>query len=142
VYANGIEMEDVRQPGGCVFYGENGKLHIDREKLTSEPESIATDPIGEKEVHLRRPAAHGAANAAESPGHHRDWIDCMRSRKHPICDVEIGARSAAVCHLGNLAYWHHRELVWDPARWRFVNDAHADTWLDRPRREPWQLPRI
>ena len=47
-----------------------------------------------------------------------------------------------VCHLGNLAYWHHRELHWDPKDWQFVGDAEANTWLDRDRRDPWQLPEI
>lgn len=131
IYSNGIEMEHVKSPDGCVFYGANGKLHITRERLTSEPESIVKEPLGANEVHL-----------FESPGHHRNWIDCIRSRKRPICDVEIGARSATVCHLGNLAYWNHWTLNWDPAQWRFVDDAEANTWLDRPRRDPWQLPKV
>lgn len=131
IYANGIEMEHVRDPGGCMFHGEKGKLHIDREKLASEPEEIVKEPIGAEEVHLY-----------ESPGHHRDWIDCIRSRKQPLCTVEIGARSAAICELGNLAYWYHRELRWDPQKWRFVGDPTADEWLDRPRRDPWRIPTI
>jgi Oxidoreductase family, C-terminal alpha/beta domain len=56
--------------------------------------------------------------------------------------VEIGARSVTVCHLGNLAYWNHRKLRWNPAEWRFVDDAEANKWLDRERRDPWQLPRV
>lgn len=130
IYANGVEMEHVKGPGGCVFYGEKGRLHIDREKLTSEPKSIIEEPLGKDEVHLY-----------ESPGHHRDWINCIKSRKRPICDVEIGARSATVCHLGNLGYWYGRELHWDPKAWKFVGDDEANTWLDRPRRDPWQLPK-
>jgi len=132
IYANGVEMEHVKKPGGCVFYGDNGKLHVDRyDKLISKPADIAKEPIGKDEVHLY-----------ESPGHHRDWIDCIKSRKRPICDVEIGARSATVCHLGNLAYWYGRTLNWDPKKWQFVDDAEANGWLDRTRRDPWQLPKI
>ena len=78
----------------------------------------------------------------KSPGHQRDWLDCIRSRKRPICDVEIGARSVTVCHLGNLAYWNHRKLHWDPKHWQFVDDAEANKWLDRERRDPWKLPSI
>lgn len=130
VYANGIEMEHVKNPGGCVFHGERGWLHIDRETLASEPESIAQEPIGKDEVHLY-----------ESPGHHRDWINCIRSRKRPLCDVEIGARSATICHLANLAYEHHRAFDWNPQKWRFVNDKQADQWLDQPRRDAWPLPK-
>ena len=37
-------------------------------------------------------------------GHHRNWLDCIRSRNRPLADVEIGARSVAITILGNLAY--------------------------------------
>jgi predicted dehydrogenase len=128
VYANGVEMFHGG-PGGCVFEGTSGKLHIDRGVLKSEPESIVKEPLGPNEVHLFR-----------SPGHHRNWLDCIRSRQRPIADVEIGARTITIVHLGNLAYWYRRKLRWDPQSWRFVGDDEANTWLDRPRRDPWQLP--
>jgi hypothetical protein len=44
-----------------------------------------------------------------------------------------------VCHLGNLAYWHHRHLRWDPVKEQFVGDAEANQWLDRPKRGPWKV---
>jgi hypothetical protein len=47
-----------------------------------------------------------------------------------------------VCHLGNLAYWNHRKLRWDPKAWQFVDDAEANQWRDRERRDPWQLPKV
>jgi len=127
VYADGVEMFHGG-PSGCTFEGTAGKLYIERGRLTGEPEGIVKEPLGEKEVHLYK-----------SPGHHRDWLDCIRSRKLPICDVEIGARSVTVCHLGNLAYWYRRRLKWDPQNWRFVGDDEANTWLDRARRAPWQV---
>ncbi len=130
VYANGVEMYHGG-PGGCVFVGTEGRLRIDRGHLSSEPESIVKEPLGEDEVHLYN-----------SPGHHRDWIDCIRSRKRPVADVEIGARSVTVVHLGNLAYWHGRKLRWDPKNWKFLDDDEANTWLDCPRRDPWQLPEV
>ena len=88
-------------------------------------------PLEEKDAHLP-----SAAN------HYQDWLDCIRSRQRCICDVEVGARSVTVCHLGNLAYWNHRKLRWDPKEWRFVNDAEADNWLDRERRAGYQLPKV
>ena len=75
-----------------------------------------------------------------SPGPPRgNWLDCIRTRQRPICDVEIGCRSVTVCHLGNLAYWLKRPLRWDPAKEEFVGDAEANRWLDRPKREPWTI---
>jgi len=131
IYANGIEMIHGG-PGGCVFTGTAGTMRIDRGVLTSTPESIVKEPLGEKDVHLY-----------VSPGHHRDWINCIRSRKRPIADVEIGARSVAITILGNLAYWNRRRLKWDPQKWEFVGDAEANgKWLDRERRDSWRLPAV
>jgi len=58
----------------------------------------------------------------------------------PVADVEAGARTVTIVHLGNLAYWNHRKLKWDPQYWQFVGGREADAWMDRPRRDPWQLP--
>jgi predicted dehydrogenase len=130
VYANGVVMTHGG-PGGCVFVGSAGKLRIDRGHLSSEPESIVKEPLGEKDVHLFR-----------SPGHHRNWVDCIRSRQRPVADVEIGARTVTVVHLGNLAYWYRRKLRWDPKKWEFVGDEEANRWRDCERRDPWQLPGV
>src|SRR5688500_10458263 len=122
VYADGVVVTHGG-PGGCVFTGTAGTLRIDRGHLSSEPGEIVKEPLGEKDVHL-----------PESPGHHRDWIDCVRSRKRPVADVEVGARSVVFPILGNLAYWNRRRLRWDPAEWRFVDDDEANRkWLDRER---------
>ncbi len=128
IYAGGLEIIHGG-PGGCVFTGTKGKLRIDRGHLSSEPESIVKEPLSEKEVRLFR-----------SPGHHRNWLDCIRSRERPVADVEAGARTVTVIHLGNLAYWSRRTLRWDPQGWKFVEDGEANRWLDSARRDPWQLP--
>jgi hypothetical protein len=75
----------------------------------------------------------------KSTNHLQDFLSCVRSRKKPICDVEIGCRSVTVCHLGNLAYWNHRRLKWDPAKEQFVGDPEANTWLDRTKRDDWKV---
>jgi predicted dehydrogenase len=130
VYANGVEV--VHDGGGGVqFIGSTGEITVNRGHLSSKPADIIKQPLGKKDVHLY-----------VSPGHQRDWLNCIRSRKKPICDVEIGARSVTVCHLGNLAYWNHRTLRWDPKKWEFLDDKEAAKWLDRERREKYQLPKV
>jgi predicted dehydrogenase len=137
VYANGAVMihGDHYGPGkkvkGVAFIGSEGKVFVDRGYLASDPADLIKQKLGDKDVQLYK-----------SPGHQRDWLNCVRSRKQPICDVEIGARSVTVCHLGNLAYWNHRKLRWDPKEWTFVGDDEANQWLDRERRDPWQLPEV
>ncbi len=130
IYENGVEMIHGGATG-CTFTGTDGTLRIDRGHLSADPADAIKEPLADNEVHLY-----------ESPGHHRDWINCIRERKRPVADVEIGARSVTVCHLGNLAYWHGRKLRWDPKNWTFVDDAEANQWLDYERRDPWQLPAV
>jgi predicted dehydrogenase len=131
IYANGVEV--VHTPGarGILFIGSDGEINVDRGYLSSKPGDIIKQPLGAKDVPLYK-----------SPGHHRDWLNCIRSRNRPIADVEIGARSVTVCHLGNLAYWNNRKLRWDPKAWHFVGDEEANMWLDRTRRAGYQLPKV
>jgi predicted dehydrogenase len=128
VYANGVEVIHGG-PTGSTIVGTSGCIAVDRDRLSSTPASILEAPLNDDDVHL-----------PEAKDHHSNWLDCIQSREHPICDVEVGARSITVCHLINLAYWHGRALKWDPANWRFIGDEDADSWLDYQRREGFHLP--
>ena len=114
---------------GITFIGEDGWIEVDRKHLRTFPESLATADLGADAVHLE-----------ESPGHHRNFLECMKTRKLPICHVEIGCRSVTVCHLVNIAYWTGRSIRWDPVAEQIIGDADAATWLDRPRCAPWDAP--
>jgi predicted dehydrogenase len=127
VYANGIEMFHGG-PSGCTFEGTDGTIYVDRGKLESTPGKILEEPL-----------ADDAARVYHANDHARNWLDCIRSRKDPICTAEIGASSAAVCHLGQIGYELRRPLKWDPEKRRFADDAEANALLDYEMREPWQL---
>lgn len=127
LYANGVEMIHDTSRGGATFIGEHGTIFVDRGKFQATPEALGEEPLDDKAIRLYK-----------SSNHSQDWLDCIRSRKLPICDVEIGCRSVSVCHLGNLAYWNHRRLKWDPKAEQFIGDKEANTWLDREKRGPWK----
>lgn len=135
VYANGVVVVHSNEyaPGkpvnGVAFLGSDGRIFVNRGYLASDPPDLIKQPDIEKIISLPR-----------STNHLRNWIECIKTRQRPICDVEIGARSVTVCHLGNLAYWNHRKLRWNPKTWQFEGDSEANGWLDRPRRDPYQLP--
>jgi predicted dehydrogenase len=137
IYANGVEVihadkdDTGKNVNGVTFVGSTGRVYVNRGYLASDPADLHKQELGKNDVHLY-----------ESPGHQKDWLNCVKSRKRPICDVEIGARSVTVCHLGNLAYWNHKKLRWDPKDWHFVGDAEADKWLDRDRRQGYALPKV
>ena len=129
-YENGVEIVHGG-PGGCFFEGTEGTLRIDRGHLSASSDDIIKTPLADDEIRLPK-----------SPGHHRDWLNCIRSRAEPIAPVHAGARTVSVIHLGNLAYWNRRTLHWDPEAWRFVGDEAANAWLDCERRSPWTLPAV
>ena len=132
-YASGVEViKDTTS--GVRFVGTEGEVHVDRGQLKAQPQSLARrlalpEPLGPDDVHLY-----------ESPGHHADWLNCIRTGRRPICDVEIGCRSATVCHLGNIALWLKRPIRWDPVGEQIIGDEYAARWLDRPKRAPYRLP--
>jgi hypothetical protein len=57
----------------------------------------------------------------------------------PICDVEIGHRSATVCHLGNIAIRTGRKITWDPKAETIIGDKEAAAMLTKEYRKPWKL---
>jgi predicted dehydrogenase len=129
VYGNGVELIHGGPPG-LTFVGASGSIFVDRTRLTSNPDTLLAEPLGDKDVHL-----------PQRPSLIRDWLDCVKTRRRPVCDVEVGARSATLCHLANLAYWNRRRLRWDPQAWKIVGDEGAAALLDRERRDPYKLPK-
>lgn len=126
-YADGVTMYHGGA-NGILFTGTDGRIEVNRSHFETWPESIGKEPLGPSDVHLY-----------ESPGHHQDWVDCIRARRRPICDVAVGASSVTVCHLGNIAWWLGRRIRWDPQRRVIIGDEAAGRWLDRPRRAPYRL---
>jgi len=129
-YANGVKLicgQDQR--GGTTFEGEKGTIHVDRKRLESNPPGLAQEALTQDDVHLYA-----------SDDHHANWLECIKTRKLPICDVAIGHRSATVCHLGNIAIRTGRPIAWDPVQETILNDDAAREMLSRPYRSPWKLP--
>ena len=71
--------------------------------------------------------------------HVKNFIDCMRSRKQPVADIEAGHRSSAVAHLGNIAFRTGRKIRWDASKEQIIGDADASKLLARKARKPWDL---
>lgn len=115
-------------PNGIRFVGTEGTIFVARGKLQADPEDLVGEPTGPEAIRLE-----------ESRNHHQNWIDCIRERRRPICDVEVGHRSATVCHLGNIAARLGRSIRWDPSREAIPGDEEASAMLSRPYREPWSL---
>ena len=68
-----------------------------------------------------------------------DFIECVKTREKPFRDIESAVNTAALAHLGNIAYQLRRSLKWDPINQQFIDDVEANRLVDRARREPWHL---
>jgi predicted dehydrogenase len=73
--------------------------------------------------------------------HHRNFLDCVKSRELPNADVEIGHTSTTLCHLGNIVARTGRNLSFDGAKETIVGDSDANKLLTRPYRKHWSVPK-
>jgi len=128
-YANGVKLILHQGRGGNTrFVGTQGYVSVNRSRIEAEPKSVLDFRPGPNDVRLYR-----------SNDHKQNFLDCVRTRKEPVCPPEVGHRSASVCHLGNISMLLDRELQWDPRRERFIGDSEAQGMVSRAIRAPWRL---
>lgn len=128
-YANGVEV--IHQPVGtnyCHFIGSEGEVYVKRGELRTTPESLKDKPFSASEYKIY-----------VSHDHYQDFLDAIRTRKPPVCDVEIGHRTATVCNIGNIAYALQRPLDWDPEKERFKKDGKANKRLKRKMKKEFRV---
>lgn len=121
------EMTSLQAFGG-LYVGDAGWLHVGRGGfLTTYPAEILQDHAG----------FYDRGQTIE--GHHRNWLDSLRTRRPPHCDIAVGTQSTIVAHLGCMARWLGRPLKWDPVREEFLDDDEANRMRRRALREPWRV---
>jgi predicted dehydrogenase len=143
-YANGVEHKCISttansifgtkardpKPGerlhGLLFEGSDGWLYVTRGAIDASKKDVLNDKFADGDVRL-----------PVSTDHMANFFESVRTRKPPICDAEIGHRSATVCHLAGIALRLGRKLKWDPAKEEFVGDKEANAQLAREQRKPW-----
>jgi predicted dehydrogenase len=146
--------------GGLIFQGTYGTLAISRKgfEVWGDPKVSPNNlvarvlpgghPVGgpqvdpaldpEKPQEWTEPMKDETGDAtADYARHARNFLDCVKSRKQPISDLESGHRVATTCHLANLSLRTGRRLVWDTAKEEITGDLEANKLLVRPYREPW-----
>jgi len=69
----------------------------------------------------------------------RNFLDCIKSRKRPKADVEIGHRSTTLAHLGNIALATKSRIDWDAENEQITNNEAANELLHYEYRAPWKL---
>ncbi len=74
--------------------------------------------------------------------HALNWVECMRTRKQPFANMELGHLATGTCLLGNIACMAGRKLRFDPKKEDFIGDAEASRLLTREQRPPWNLIKV
>jgi predicted dehydrogenase len=90
---------------------------------------------GKKQEDFRPPSP----TIPDSPGHVREFLDAIKSRKQTTCNVEYGNRLTKGGLLANIAYRTGERLYWDDERERFTGHTQANRYVTRHYRKPWKL---
>ena len=146
---------------GLEFCGTLGSLKISRKGfvLTRDGQFIASEmlprfgeahPVGGPVTTARRRAPprrletvedHSGDEFDQFKRHARNFLDCVKSRRQPISDLEGAHRVATACHLANLSLRLGRKLRWDAENETIKDDPEAAAMLERPYRSPWDAKR-
>jgi predicted dehydrogenase len=116
------------QRNGVKFEGAEGWIWVNRGELTASNDAIYKTPLPDNAERLE-----------VSRDHMRNFFDCVKSRKDPIASVDVGHRSACICHLAVIAVRLGRKLQWDPAQEQFVGEgaAEGNAFVAREMRKPY-----
>lgn len=131
-YTNGIKVYRNHPDSNghnIRFIGDKGDIFVSRNGLESDPPELSRKPF--------RPADE---RVYHSDDHRANWLDCIYSRKNPICDVNVGHRSGSTCLLAGITERLNRPIRWDPVAQTIIGDTTAVRMMDRPRRAGYELP--
>jgi len=149
VYESGVTVTHDGDKG-VSFYGADGEVHVNRGRfelvLGGErrfgfwDREVDTETSVGREVELARREFLEDAEVKlyESGNHQNDWLDCIKNRSEPICDVAIGASTVISCHLMNLIYYHGQAFGWNPSTNGF-SEGGDPAWLTREFRGEWKV---
>jgi predicted dehydrogenase len=150
IYASGIPLLHNGKGRGVSFYGANGEVHVNRGKfelvLGGKTIHKFWDKDADKGTSLDREViltereylADAKVKLYNSKNHHEDWLNSIKTREKPICDVAIGASTAISCHLMSQAYYHGGSMKWNPEKHEYISGGDA-SWLTRNYRAGWKV---
>ena len=114
---------------GTYFHGVNGTLWANYSTLNIVPEGDRMKDAQEPEK-----------ATPDSPGQEREWLDCIRSREQPSCNVFYHHKVNVPIVLGNLSLKLGRSIQYDPATETIVGDEEAARLAVPDYRDPWKFP--
>jgi predicted dehydrogenase len=133
---NSYGFDNQSEPGrkrrrGIYFHGVNGTMMADYHVYKIIPEGDAMKPEDAEQVPKVIP---------ESPGHHREWLDGIRSREQPSCNVGYHSSIDIAINLSLIALKLGRSVEFDPKTLSIPNDPEAVKLCMPEYRAPWTFP--
>lgn len=136
----GIPRGEVELNGtkGTLVASQNGYNIIPAWRGQFQKWDQLVDP---KEVTLEGEARHGDLKIKEDSTANliRNFLDCVKSRKQPVCSLEDGHRSTSFALLANISLEMGMRIEWDPKNEKITNSHYANNLLHYEYRKPWTL---
>ncbi len=135
-YANGLKLifkDQKKMPTGCRFIGDKGWVRVDRQ-WDKHPGLVASDD-SLLEVKLRPEEL----SLYKSQHHASNFLECVRSRKDPISDVDVTHQASYLGLLTEIAGRLEQKLKWDPKQEKFIGNDEANRMLHRTMHNGWTL---
>jgi myo-inositol 2-dehydrogenase/D-chiro-inositol 1-dehydrogenase len=131
-------------PNGLKFIGDDGWIWVTREGQTTSSDPANPNPLPALAASDPKILAEEGVSVqlTRSAEHHANWLESIRTRRHPITPAHVAHRSNSACIVSWIAMKLGRPLTWDPKSERFVNDAEANALLSRPERAPYGIHRL
>ena len=131
-YDNGVIVSEEPFDGstpGVQIYGDEGWIKVSRGKFEAS----------DKKFDMAAAAGDDSVPYETKVGHHRAFIEAVKSRIDPNVPVEVGHSSCTVCNLGNIAMELGRPVVWNPIVQKFMHDPEATKLLHYDYRPGYSL---
>jgi len=114
---------------GIYFHGSEGTLYSDygvHTVISERADGSVADPP--------------TPSIPPSPGHEREWLDCIKTREQPSCSVFYHVRVDLPITLALVSYKLGHSIRFDPETERIVDDKEAARLAKPHYRDPWEFP--
>ncbi len=138
--STGNKINLVSGENQLIISGELGRIRVNRGSLTGKPvEEVDADPKAKQEIEERMAKLYGGELPAKQSGHMQNFIDCIRTGKQPVANVDDHVRAVNACHLANIALLTQRKVVFDPKAYTFQGDDEANRLMWRQWRDAYRI---
>ncbi len=130
-FADGVKLiytDNEQQKQGVTFRGSEGWVFVRRGQIDAHPKSLLDSQIGPDEIHLPK-----------TPGHQREFLDCIKSRKQTVSNIDVAVRSDTLSQLTDVCTRLRRKVRWNPETEEIIGDPEAGRMLNRSMRAPWSV---